>query len=185
VGRWPKLHTLSLRGNHVGSTWFQSKLHVSLFQSPLRRREYLVCGQRFVVYFKGQSRSPSLRSSGRNVRLWDNPFQFQGGIWLAVEMVRSSIFLARIPGFRKRIIPEPHVPLRGSQARGTRLLKGISVHYYQKSSLNRENRWSMIILKMGNFVFNYNKKMTCIIRKRTKMSNKDWILGKKRVLDSV
>jgi hypothetical protein len=31
-----------------------------------------------------QSRSPSLRSSGRNTRLWDNPFQ--GGIWLAVEM---------------------------------------------------------------------------------------------------
>jgi hypothetical protein len=66
-----------------------------------------------------QSRSPSLRSSGRNARLWDNPFQ--GGIWLAVEMVRSSI-LARIPGFRQRIIPEPRVPSRGSQARGTRLI---------------------------------------------------------------
>jgi hypothetical protein len=34
--------------------------------------------------------------------------------------MRSSI-LARIPGFRQRIIPEPHVPSRGSQARGTRL----------------------------------------------------------------
>ena len=34
--------------------------------------------------------------------------------------MHSSI-LARIPGFRKRIIPEPHVPSRGSQARGTRL----------------------------------------------------------------
>jgi hypothetical protein len=31
-----------------------------------------------------QSRFPNLRSSGRNVRLWDNPFQ--GGIWLAVDM---------------------------------------------------------------------------------------------------
>ena len=31
-----------------------------------------------------QSRSPSLRSSGRNARLWDNPFQ--DGIRLAVEM---------------------------------------------------------------------------------------------------
>jgi hypothetical protein len=30
--------------------------------------------------------------------------------------MRSSI-LARIPGFRQRIIPEPHVPSRGSQAR--------------------------------------------------------------------
>ena len=34
--------------------------------------------------------------------------------------MRSSI-LARIPGFRQRIIPEPRVPSRGSQARGTRL----------------------------------------------------------------
>ena len=34
--------------------------------------------------------------------------------------MRSSI-LARIPGFRQRIIPEPRVPSRGSQARRTRL----------------------------------------------------------------
>ena len=35
--------------------------------------------------------------------------------------MRSSV-LARIPGFRQRIIPEdPHVPSRGLQARGTRL----------------------------------------------------------------
>ena len=34
--------------------------------------------------------------------------------------MRSSI-LAKIPGFRQRIIPEPRVPSRGSQARGTRL----------------------------------------------------------------
>jgi hypothetical protein len=34
--------------------------------------------------------------------------------------MRSSI-LARIPGFRQRIIPEPSIPSRGSQARGTRL----------------------------------------------------------------
>ena len=33
---------------------------------------------------------------------------------------RSSI-LARIPGFRQRINPEPRVPPRGSQSRGTRL----------------------------------------------------------------
>ena len=39
-------------------------------------------------------------------------------IWNA-QPVRS---LARIPGFRQRIIPEPHVPSRGSQARGTRLV---------------------------------------------------------------
>ena len=37
-----------------------------------------------------------------------------------LKCMRSSI-LARIPGFRQRIIPEPHVPSRGSQARGTRL----------------------------------------------------------------
>ena len=36
--------------------------------------------------------------------------------------MRSSI-LATIPGFRQRIIPEPRVPSRGSQARGTRLLE--------------------------------------------------------------
>jgi hypothetical protein len=34
--------------------------------------------------------------------------------------MRSSI-LARIPGFRQRIIPEPSFPSQGSQARGTRL----------------------------------------------------------------
>ena len=54
--------------------------------------------------------------------------------------MRSSM-LARIPGFRQRIIPEPHVPSRGSQARGTRLYiaatsrqygyqPGVSVVYY-------------------------------------------------------
>ena len=37
-----------------------------------------------------------------------------------LKWMRSSI-LARIPGFRQRIIPEPRVPSRGSQARGTRL----------------------------------------------------------------
>ena len=35
--------------------------------------------------------------------------------------MRSSI-LARIPGFRQRIIPEPSFPSQGSQARGTRLV---------------------------------------------------------------
>jgi hypothetical protein len=34
--------------------------------------------------------------------------------------MRSSI-LATIPAFRQRIIPEPRVPSRGSQARGMRL----------------------------------------------------------------
>ena len=71
-----------------------------------------------IILWRRQSRSPSLRSSGRKRRLWDNPFQ--GGFWLAVEMVRSSI-LATIPGFRQRIIPEPSFPSQGSQARGTRL----------------------------------------------------------------
>jgi hypothetical protein len=32
-----------------------------------------------------------------------------------------SSILARIPGFWQQIIPEPHVPSRGYQARGTRL----------------------------------------------------------------
>ena len=36
--------------------------------------------------------------------------------------MRSSI-LARIPGFRQRIIPEPRVPSQGSQAQGTRLIQ--------------------------------------------------------------
>jgi hypothetical protein len=35
--------------------------------------------------------------------------------------MRSSI-LARIPGFRQWIIPEPRIPSRGSQAQGTRLI---------------------------------------------------------------
>jgi hypothetical protein len=39
-----------------------------------------------------------------------------------LKWMRSSI-LARIPGFRQRIIPEPRVPSRGSQARGTRLIR--------------------------------------------------------------
>ena len=44
--------------------------------------------------------------------------------------MRSSI-LARILGFRQRIIPEPRVhisarvPSRGSQAQGTRLMQGV------------------------------------------------------------
>ena len=37
-----------------------------------------------------------------------------------LKWMRSSI-LARIPGFRQRIIPEPSFPSQGSQARGTRL----------------------------------------------------------------
>ena len=57
---------------------------------------------------KPQSRSPSLRSSGRNARLWDNPLPE------ARSQSDSSL---------KRIIPEPRVPSRGSQARGTRLIK--------------------------------------------------------------
>jgi hypothetical protein len=48
-----------------------------------------------------------LSVSGRNLT----------GRWYGM---RSSI-LARIPGFRQRIIPEPRVPSRGSQAWGTRL----------------------------------------------------------------
>ena len=85
-------------------------LHV--YQAALMRRMH-VC--RLYYYAPSlrccrQSRSPSLRSSGRNVRLWDNPlpevaFHING-------QSDSSL---------KRIIPEPHVPSRGSQARGTRL----------------------------------------------------------------
>ena len=37
-----------------------------------------------------------------------------------LKWMRSSI-LARIPGFRQQIIPEPSFPSQGSQARGTRL----------------------------------------------------------------
>jgi hypothetical protein len=46
--------------------------------------------------------------------------------------MRSSV-LARIPGFRQRIIPEPHVPSRGSQARGTRLGTDEQVFYHKFS----------------------------------------------------
>ena len=42
--------------------------------------------------------------------------------------MRSSI-LARIPGFRQRIIPEPSFPSQGSQARGTRLLMSMNFVY--------------------------------------------------------
>ena len=41
-----------------------------------------------------------------------------------------SLILARIPGFRQRIIPEPHVPSRGSQARGTRLMMQFDENKY-------------------------------------------------------
>ena len=51
-----------------------------------------------------------------------------------LKWMRSSI-LAMIPGFRQRIIPEPRVPSRGSQARGTRLL-----FYYQM----------ILLLSIGN-----------------------------------
>jgi hypothetical protein len=47
--------------------------------------------------------------------------------------MRSSI-LARIPGFRQRIIPEPRVPSRGSQARGTRLWRRQSRNEEQQNS---------------------------------------------------
>jgi hypothetical protein len=50
--------------------------------------------------------------------------------------MRSSI-LARIPGFRQRIIPEPHVPSRGSQARGTRLATGYAAFSYPEPSYAR------------------------------------------------
>ena len=49
--------------------------------------------------------------------------------------MRSSI-LARIPGFRQRIIPEPRVPSRGSQARGTRLRPPINLLDYSKVLLD-------------------------------------------------
>jgi hypothetical protein len=55
-------------------------LYGSYFSSPIFHSVNAT-----IIYMMAQSRSPSLRSSGRNVRLWDNPFH--GGIWLAVEMV--------------------------------------------------------------------------------------------------
>ena len=71
-----------------------------------------------------QSRSPSLRSSGR---ILGKEREARSGIirfreesdW-PLKWMRSSI-LAKIPGFRQQIILEPRVPSRGSQARGTRL----------------------------------------------------------------
>jgi hypothetical protein len=54
---------------------------------------------------------------------------------LPLKWMRSSI-LARIPGFRQRIIPEPHVPSRGSQARGTRLRR--THHFIWMRSGNSE-----------------------------------------------
>ena len=77
-------------------------------------------GPKVCEYRQTQSRSPSLRSSGRNARLWDNPLtiRFREESDWPLKWMRSSI-LARIPGFRQRIIPEPRVPSRGSQARVT------------------------------------------------------------------
>ena len=55
--------------------------------------------------------------------------------------MRSSV-LARIPGFRQRIIPEPHVPSRGSQARGTRLNLDMKVSpEFTRPSLSRRSMY--------------------------------------------
>jgi hypothetical protein len=54
--------------------------------------------------------------------------------------MRSSI-LARIPGFRQRIIPEPRVLSRGSQARGTRLATSVIATLPRVQAL-----WSVYVL---------------------------------------
>ena len=60
--------------------------------------------------------------------------------------MRSSI-LARIPGFRQRIIPEPRVPSRGSQARGTRLgALAKSITGYHKNMVRKQ----CPVLKLAN-----------------------------------
>jgi hypothetical protein len=67
-----------------------------------------------------QSRSPSLRSSGRNARLWDNPLpKARNPAWLRLNC--AFHINGQSDSSLKRIIPELHVPSRGSQARGTRL----------------------------------------------------------------
>jgi hypothetical protein len=59
--------------------------------------------------------------------------------------MRSSI-LARILGFRQRIIPEPRVPSRGSQAQGTRLPAMLDFLACRSQALRRA--WSaMVILR--------------------------------------
>jgi hypothetical protein len=64
------------------------------------------------------------------VKIWDGKWEYAPPpppSGPSYEM-RSSV-LARIPGFRQRIIPEPHVPSRGSQARRTRLLRSCAFSY--------------------------------------------------------
>ena len=66
--------------------------------------------------------SPSLRSSGRNARLWNNPLLEARNLkesWLRLKY--AFHFNGQSDSSLKRIIPEPRVPSRGSQARGTRL----------------------------------------------------------------
>ena len=55
--------------------------------------------------------------------------------------MRSSI-LARIPGFRQRIIPEPHVPSRGLQARGTGLMSLIVINYTATTADSTVNNYT-------------------------------------------
>ena len=63
--------------------------------------------------------------------------------------MRSSI-LARIPGFRQRIIPEPRVPSRGSQARGTRLGKGLLPTSFPGLSYKDEGRDEKALVWAGH-----------------------------------
>jgi hypothetical protein len=79
--------------------FIESKVGPGSVQTPLKM--YLMCA-----------------SANPREGKWDSGIS-QGGIWLAVGM--PSSILARIPGFRQWIIPEPRVPSRRSQARGTRL----------------------------------------------------------------
>jgi hypothetical protein len=86
-----------------------------------------------------QSRSPSLRPLGRNVRLWDNPFR---------DLIGQ--ILARIPGFQQRIILEPHVPSRGSQARRTRLGGNQTCALWDTSAMIYQQSYKVKSVQIGD-----------------------------------
>ena len=66
-----------------------------------------------------------------------------------LKWMRSSI-LARIPGFRQRIIPEPSFPSQGSQARGTRLNARRDSFSYPEPYLRAVRRGALAKSKTGN-----------------------------------
>ena len=58
-----------------------------------------------------------------------------------------------IPGFRQRIIPEPHIPSRGSQARGTRLTTGMSNVWWGPGPVTDGSRlgWGVLLIRHETF----------------------------------